>query len=96
MIGFDIAVARCRLFESALPEIVAVCEHIRFIAHRNPAAAVFARVLKGGSDNALNSLSRIYFFLDRYFVWCTLLEVSAHEYVHAFGVFAKHNEINIG
>src|SRR5437868_14639215 len=95
MIRLDVLIARRDFFEDALPEAVAVSQHIRFVAHGHALAARRPRIIESGSDDALDTFARVDLFLNGNLVRRAFLKVAAHEGVQAFGIFSKDDKINI-
>src|SRR5208283_5347202 len=82
--------------EDALPQVVAVGEGVRFVAHAEAMAGPRGGVLEREPEDALDALAGVQLFLHGDLIGGAALELAADIDVQAFRVFAKDNEIDVG
>src|SRR5277367_3021325 len=95
MAGLDSGVFRADFLEYALPQVVPKRQGIGFIGHAYALQAAFFRKLECIANDALDALARVEVLLYGNFVGSSLLEVSTHAHVQAFGVLAKNHEVHV-
>ncbi|MCG3120728.1 MAG: hypothetical protein ALAOOOJD_03556 [bacterium] len=95
MIFFDVGILLTDGGKHALPQIVAVTQHVRFVRHRHARAAMRFRVHKRGADDALDAFAGVIRFLRRHFIRRAFLQNTAGIHIRAFSVFAKNNEVDV-
>ena len=91
----DVGIFAAKGFEGALPEIAGEGHGVRFVGHAKAFEFVRASIVKGETDNALDTLAGIDLLLSSDFIGSSLLEEAAGPDVDAFGVLSKDDEANI-
>src|SRR5690348_11665647 len=95
MARFEISVFLLQFFPNSLPQAVAVGHGIRLVAHAHALQSFASGVFESVPNNALDPFARIHVLLHSNLVWHSLLEISAHSCVSPFGIFAKHDEVDL-
>ena len=81
--------------KDALPQRVAVVHGVALVGHADLRQAAALRELEGVADDAMHALVGVDLFLDRHLVVCAGLEAPADADVHALGVLAKDDEVDV-
>ena len=91
----DAGILRRDFLEDALPQRMALLHGVALVGHAHLGVAVRLRELERVADDAIHALVGVDLFLDRNLVVGAGLEAAADADVHAFGVLAEHDEVDV-
>src|SRR5205807_5808127 len=96
----DLRIFPAYFLEHALPQPARMRHGIRFVAHQHARACTSVQffmlltIVERIADHALHSLTSVDIFLDRDFVFCSLLENSTDIAIDPLGVLAYDDEVH--
>ena len=91
----DARIQRRHFLEHALPERVPLLHGVALVGHADFREAVRLRVFERVADDAVHTFIGVHFFLDRDLIVGAGLEAAADADIHAFGVLAEHDEVDV-
>jgi hypothetical protein len=96
MLGLDARMLSAHVIEDAQPKLVRVAHGVRLVGHVHAFPAALDRVVEGRANDPLDAAARVQIFVDRDLVGRTAPVLATDSDVNAFGILAKHHEIDVG